>query len=370
MARDSLFGETILWAGRPTVLRTPPAFRVAAWVAAVVSASTLAFAVVVARGLGGHVGGMLAFSAWCAMLALGAWRVPLWWASGVEYLVTDRHVIWRRGRLRRSIARDSISFARIHWHEGTTHGVGDLILVRAVPTGALRRTLKLTLAGVEAPDRVWALVRGVEPCAPLGDGARPLAQRLDEGERVLWTAIPVSSPWSARRVAGALAGLLLFVLAIHSVVRVARPVHDVLRTHALGPVVAAIFVAGVSLGVLLLVAAGLLFGYGALVRPAVLARSTRYFVTNRRVLIQRGREELLLDRSRIAYVIATPARRSVHDVFLVLDGPQARALAASGAFESNRRDTLAPVFAAIEDPEAVGAILSPSSRDHEEKAAA
>ena len=47
---------------------------------------------------------------------------------------------------------------------------------------------------------------------------------------------------------------------------------------------------------------------GALVRPAMLARSTRYFVTNRRVLIQRGREELLLDRSRIAYVIATPAR--------------------------------------------------------------
>jgi hypothetical protein len=375
MARDSLFGETILWSGRPAVLTTPPAFRLAAWVAAIFSVSTLAFAVVIARGLGGHVGGMLSFSAWCAVVAIAAWRGPLWWASRVEYLVTDRHVIWRRGRLRRSIDRAAISFARIHWLAGQT-GVGDLTLVRAVPTGALRRTLKLTLGAVEAPDRVWATVRGVEPCAPLGDGDRPLAQRLDEGERVLWTAIPVSSPWTPRRVASGLAGLVLFVAAVHSVIRVAGPMHRVLGLHALGPAVTAIFVGGVSLGVLVLVAAGGMFAYGALVRPALLARSTRYFVTNRRVLIRRGREELLLDRSRIAYVIATRAnnsltqRGSLHDVFLVLDGPQARALAASGAFGEGRRDTLSPVFAAIQDPDAVGAILSPSPRDHDHKAAA
>ena len=102
MARDSLFGETILWSGRPEVLVTPPAFRLAAWVATAVSASTLAFAVVIARGLGAHVGGMLMFSAWCALVAVAAWRLPLWWASRVEYLVTEQRVIWRRGPLRRA----------------------------------------------------------------------------------------------------------------------------------------------------------------------------------------------------------------------------------------------------------------------------
>jgi len=54
-------------------------------------------------------------------------------------------------------------------------------------------------------------------------------------------------------------------------------------------------------------------------------------VTDSRVLISRRNEELSLDRSRIAYVIDAPAN-GLHDVFLVLDGPQARALAPSGAF--------------------------------------
>ena len=64
--------------------------------------------------------------------------------------------------------------------------------MRAVPTGALRRTLTLTLHDVEAPDRLWAIIRGVEPSAPLGSGERPLAQRLDEGERVLWSGAPLA----------------------------------------------------------------------------------------------------------------------------------------------------------------------------------
>jgi hypothetical protein len=93
------------------------------------------------------------------------------------------------------------------------------------------------------------------------------------------------------------------------------------------------------------------------VRPLRLARQTRYFVTSTRVLIRRGNEELSLDRSRIAYVIDAPAKK-LHDVFLVLDGPQARALAPSGAFGGDERDdALRPVFAAIDDAETVGAIL-------------
>ena len=77
------------------------------------------------------------------------------------------------------------------------------------------------------------------------------------------------------------------------------------------------------------------------------------------MLIRRGHDELLLDRAHIAYVIEAPLGRSPRaNVFMVLDGPQARALAASGAFgERGETDTLLPVFAAIDDPETVGALL-------------
>ena len=203
MARDSLFDEQIIWSGRPKVVTVPPMYRLISALSAIVSASTLCFALVVGTALKAHVGGMLAFSAWCATVALAAWRVPLLWRGGVEYIITDKHVIWRRGRIRRMIDRDAISYALIRWNtnvrRGGASGIGDLVLVRAVPTGALRRTLSLTLADVETPDRLWAIVRGIAPGAPLGDGDRPLAQRLDDGERVIWSAIPMASAWTTRR---------------------------------------------------------------------------------------------------------------------------------------------------------------------------
>jgi hypothetical protein len=140
--------------------------------------------------------------------------------------------------------------------------------------------------------------------------------------------------------------------------------------HALAPALAVLLVGAVALGMLLLLAAAVGVGYAALVRPSRLVRATRYFVTNARVLIRRGNEELALDRSRIAYVIDAPSRR-LHDVFLVLDGPQARAFAPSGAFgEEDRDDALRPVFAAIEDADTVGRILRTRGLDQLDKKAA
>jgi hypothetical protein len=121
-----------------------------------------------------------------------------------------------------------------------------------------------------------------------------------------------------------------------------------------------VLIAGAALGMLLLLSVALAVAYVAFVRPARLARATRYFVTDARVLIRRGNEELSLDRSRIAYVIDAPWRK-LHDVFLVLDGPQARALAPSGAFGGDDRDdALRPVFAAIADADTVGKLLRTS----------
>ena len=36
--------------------------------------------------------------------------------ASARYTVTDKHVIWQRGRLRRSIERDAISYAVIRWN--------------------------------------------------------------------------------------------------------------------------------------------------------------------------------------------------------------------------------------------------------------
>jgi hypothetical protein len=360
VVRDSLFGERIVWQGRCRAVTVPFTSKVVSVMAAVVSAVTLCYALVVAKSLGIPVGGMVLFAAWCATIALGAWRGPLWWRSQLEYLVTEKHVIWRRGRLRRSIETRAISYALVRWSSRDA-SVGDLVIIRAVPTGALRRTLSLTLHDVDAPDRLWALIRGVEASAPLGHGDRPLAQRLDPGERVLWSGSPQGSAWTARRGATAAVGGALALLFVRSLAKSVPPLGRVLRLHALPPMLAALLVGGAALGMLLMLAVAVGVAYAAVVRPSRLARATRFFVTNTRVLIRRGHEELSLDRSRIAYVIDAPWRK-LHDVFLVLDGPQARALAPSGAFGTeDRDDALRPVFAAIADADTVGKILKPAA---------
>jgi hypothetical protein len=364
MARDSLFGERIIWEGKPKGSVVPFGNVVVAVGAATLSLVALCFAVTVSRGLHGDVGGIVFFAGWTATIALVAWRFPTVWRSRLEYLVTDQHVIWRRGPIRRSIERKAITYARVRWNP-RLRGVGDLIVVRAVPTGALRRTLTLTLADVEAPDRLWAIVRGVEPGPSLGDGDRALGQRLDEGERVLWTAMPRAASWSLRRGGNALLGLALAGSATWTLVRTLPWMFKVLRVHELSSATAATFAAGVALGAAPLIALAIYVAYYAFIRPVRLSHATRYWVTDRRVLIRRGAEELLLDRARIAYVIDAPTLiGGHHDVFLVLDGPQARALATSGAFSRFRSDdeNLTPVLGAIDDVETVGAILREGGR--------
>ena len=360
-ARDSLYDEPIAWTGGPKVLSVPPLLKVVSVVSATMAVVALAFAIVVATGLRMPVGGLLIFSAWSALIAAGAWRLPLWFRASVKYTVTDKHVIWQRGRLRRTIERDAISYAVIRWNSKVP-GVGDLVLERVVPTGALRRTLSITFADVETPDRLWAIVRGLTPSAPLGDGSRSLGQRLDDGERVLWTASPRASRWTNRRVATAVGASAIAACAALMLSRSAPPVARVLRQHVLSPLTSGLLVGGVGLAVLLLASVACFIGYTALIRPVLLARKTRYYVTDRRVLIRRGLEELHLDRERIAYVITAQGRfgGTRRDLFLVLDGPQARAFSPSGAFGGASEERLVPMFAAIEDADTASELLEVS----------
>ncbi|HTQ42510.1 MAG TPA: hypothetical protein VMI75_07095, partial [Polyangiaceae bacterium] len=249
--------------------------------------------------------------------------------------------------------------ARIHWHRSVA-GVGDLELVRAVPTGALRRTLSITFPDLEAPDAVWAEIRGVDPSDALGDGARPLGQRLDPSERLLWTEKPSANDWDVRRwgtlgiaVVAGLAGVRAVIGGVHGI-------HMVLQG-GLRPISAPFgaLVLGVAISLAFVLGTAAIAGYYALFRPGRLNHATRYLVTDRRVLIQRGSQELHLDRDRIVDVIDAPKDGGVHDLFLVVGARGAYAHAVAGAFGERigARSELLPVLRAVQDGETVRALL-------------
>src|ERR1700712_4960570 len=121
--------------------------------------------------------------------ACALWLAPHFLHDQCEYVLTDRRVLFRRGRFQRWIDRQGLSYSRVIWNDSTP-GVGHLELVRATPFGPLMRKQRLVLFNLQAPDRVLALVRGVEPMAQLGDGDLGLTDRLDEGETALWGGSP------------------------------------------------------------------------------------------------------------------------------------------------------------------------------------
>lgn len=363
MPRDSIFGERIIWVGRPKRIQTPSSYRIAAAVLFIISATSLAFAAAIALALKVAPTAGLYFAGWTLMVGAASLYVPRLVLRHTRYIVTTGHVICQMGPIRRTIERQSISFARIFWSKAEST-MGNIELVRAVPTGVFRRRLRLVLHGVAAPDRVWAIIRGVATTVPAGLGERPLTQRLDEGERVVWSARPRPTwrayvPQGRREISMSALGVLTFAAVVAMVWR-AVPNMAAMLEAGLPPdsFVFAMLVLGQGLALGLLVAVcGTLVYEGAL-RSAWLVRATRYLVTNRRVLIQRGREELHLDRPKIVDVIDTPTRDGLSDLFLVLDGPRARALAASGAFgEMERGPHLRPVLESLEDPESVSRIL-------------
>lgn len=367
MAKDPQLGETIIWRGKPQVVETPPLLKAISWLWFMVSATATCFALVVAWALHASPAALLLFAAWTATIGFGTLHGPRLWLEKVEYIITEGHVIWRRGPLRRVISRRSINYARIFWNRDNA-SVGDIELVRAVPTGALRRRLLLRLRGLAAPDRVWSLIRGTDSQSEGANSARKaISQRLDEGERVLWSSTP-DIGWrrflpSGRRNWRTLAlAALMVVVTVKVSLKLTRNL-NVLIDAGLSEhpgALAALIVGETCATVLLLIVAGYLI-YHSLLLPAKQLKRTHYLITNRRILIQRENEELHLDRSQVVDVIDIPGFRGHNDVFFVLDGPRARAVELSGAFGESDRDTnLRPIFEALTDADTVAQLLKAS----------
>jgi hypothetical protein len=345
------------------VVRTPTVFRVGAVVWFCIAATSTCFGVAASLALGISPTAQLLFAFWTATLGVAFLHGPRLWLAKVEYLITEGHVISRRGPFRRVISRAGISYARIYWQPDNPD-VGDIELVRAVPTGAMRRRLLLRLSGLAAPDKVWAIVRGSSSHSESNAGKRCMSQRLDDGERVLWSARPRRSwrryvPNSRRRLLTALAAVTLVTAAVGLAIRIGN-VFGLLVTAGLFDNLAgsAFLVLGV------LIAGSVAFGvsgymlYFSVVLPALDLDRTYYLVTNHRVLIQREHEELHLDRQQIVDVIESPTGNGLHNVFLVLDGPHARALEVGAAFGESERDAnLKPVLECLLDAESVSSLL-------------
>jgi hypothetical protein len=363
LARDPILNENILWRGRPHVVEAPALFRTGAVVLFLTAAASTSFAFVAAWGAQASPAPLLLFAVWVTSLGFACLHLPRIWYSKLEYIITDHHVVSKRGPFRRVIPRKSISYARIFWLPGDPN-VGDIELVRAVPTGAMRRRLLIRLIGLAAPDKVWALIRGVDSKSESNAGDRCVSQRLEEGERVLWSASPRTS-WRRFLPHGRAAwqnfalGATLVVTVAHMALRLVDNWHlllDAGLADQMGTLVA--LAAGQAISVVLLVSVTGFLLHRSVVQPGRQLSKTRYLITNRRVLIQREHEELHLDRDQIVDVIDIQGLRGLHNVFLVLDGPRARALELSGAFgESERDSNLRPILEGVEDWESVSTLL-------------
>jgi hypothetical protein len=363
--------ERVLWHGAPDV-RAPraTAFTLGAMLLYAFAAIAGSFSALLAvADLGGsrQIGVMAAY---LTLLATSVLIAPRYLHAPCQYLVTEHRVMWRRGRVTRWIDRRAITYARITWNQAVP-GVGHLELVRATPFGPLARRQRIKLLDVLAPDCVYALIRGVEAKSTLGDPDLALTDRLDHGERVLWGGGPqgyllgwrdvltcvlgVGVAWLALRYGGQAWGVLIDLERLGLKVRSLAWLFLFLATTLSFSVIAGM---------------GALLVWHGWIRARALGHDTEYVVTNRRVLIRRGRTELSLDRRSIVDVAVVPVADGCRHLYLILDAPEARALSDSGAMMplSPARDLVPPVLYELRETESVCALLLSPADDQREAA--
>ena len=352
--------ETLLWEGTPR--RGAP--RARAW--HLVPALLIAFAAItgIFAGLlsqqdlpGASQVGLLS-----AVLVLTAISIRVAASALIDsstYFVTTHRVISQRGRSCRTIDRHGVTLGRIHWNRALPT-VGDLELVRAIPFGPLARQQRIVMHNIETPDAVLSVIRGVEPSQHAGDHTTPLTDRLTPGEQVLWGASPDGFGIDWRDVLTTLFGVGVLVVGMPAAVRSAAILVEF--EHRGLPLTSStwllLFAATVVTATVILIVGGGLIWHGIL-RARAMGQDTEYVLTDRRLLIRRGLTELSLPRRCIVDVAPTPGYRGLTNLYFVLDGPEARALSASGALSAiaPSRDAVQPVLFDLEDTRTLCALL-------------
>jgi uncharacterized membrane protein YfcA len=354
--------ERVLWEGRPRLgVARDLRYDVGCALLLALAAIAALFAGLLHVAMLPGVTSMTLTAVCLTVTAIAARTLPGQLADSCRYMLTDRQVIWRRGRLRRTIDRAAITYARIHWHRSTP-GVGHLELVRAVPFGPLARKQRLFLHDVEAPDVLFSRIRSAEPSEFAGYADVALTDRLDRGETVVWGACPAGWRMGQAEAWTALVGALVTFAGVAYCVRMATILlgleHSGLRV--VSPTWLMLFsVMAISGSIILLTGAALLW-HGVWGARAAGSR-TEYVLTESRLLIRRGRKELSVDRHRIVDVAELPSTGGSCNLHLILDAPDARALEASGALGllPPPRAVVPPVLYEISESELLRSVLLP-----------
>ena len=344
--------EEVLWRGRPAPVARDRMWVVLPLLLFAVALVTVLFAsllqVVELEGVHRTVG----VAALLAAAGVASLLVPKYLFDDCAYLITDRRVLWRRGRMVRSLQRRDLSYGRIRWHRASPV-VGHLELVVAVPFGPLQRRLRILLHDVREPDRVLAIIRGHVPADHAGDRDVALADRLDQGEEVVWGGHPHGSGLGWREHVTTLIGLAITILGLLYGYRNASFLMD-LENLGLAPRSMAwgLLFSAVCISCVCILTTGLAAIWHGAIRSRRLARDTEYIVTSRRVLIRRGDAELSVDRKRIVDVATQTTWNGLCHLFLVLDAPGSKSFADSGALKPllPAREPLVPVLFELRDP--------------------
>jgi hypothetical protein len=339
--------ERVLWQGGPTLgIARDLRFTIAPLLVVALATVTALFAGLL------HASGIPAVrptvltACYLMMTAIAMRLWPRYSLDPCVYMLTDRHVIWKRGSQRRTMDRAAITYARVHWHRSVP-GVGHLELVRALPFGPLARKQRIVLHDVHAPDVLFALIRGVEPSEFAGYADVQLTDRLDSGETVLWGASPAGWRLGSAEAMTACVGALVLVGGAIYAVRTGAVLLSL--EHAGLPVVSwtwlMLFCAIVLSGSVIFASGSALLWHGLWGARAAGSR-TEYVLTDSRLLIRRGRTELSLDRRRIVDVADLPSTAGSRNLHLILDAPDARALEDSGSLGllSPPRATVPPIL--------------------------
>ncbi len=176
--------EEILWEGRPAAVPRDRLWVLLPMLFFAIALVSALFAKLLDLAELPGVSRTIATACLLGATAIAASFAPQLLFGDHAYLVTDRRILWRRGRHVRSMERDRLTYARIRWHRSVPV-VGHLELVIAVPFGPLARRLRFVFRDVREPDRLLAIIRGEEPSEHAGDRTGPLTERHDRGESVV-----------------------------------------------------------------------------------------------------------------------------------------------------------------------------------------
>jgi len=352
--------EQVVWQGRPIAGATRDwHWLIVPALLGTIALSASLFAVLLKHTGQPGAGQLLWMAVYFAALGVATGLAPSFLHDRCEFMVTDMRVLWRRGPLSRWIDSSSISYARIHWNRGRSD-IGHLELVRASPFGPLLRKQRLWLHNVHMPDRLLVRIEGSEPGVMSGDRDISIADRLPESEHILWGDHPHGHLLSTRNVMTALLGVAVLLVACRYGSR-AWGAMVVLENHGLQvrSWTWALLFSGTAVSWLLVltIAAGLL--WHGLWRARSLGHQTEYVITDKRVVIRRGRTELYLNRRHIVDVAIVPTVLGMRHLFLILDAPDGRALADHGAMTPlpPARDLVAPIMYELNDSETVRRLL-------------